>query len=203
MADRVVITLFRHRLTEANMRKAYLGWTDSPLCVESNKNSTDRRYDRYFSSDLMRCYTTAEQLFPRNEITLLENLREMNFGSWEGKTYDDLKGDKQYQLWLTDPFYYSPPNGESFQKFTGRVQTGWKIIVDQLSEQSVDSCAVVTHGGVIRYLLTQFAPFQKDFWDWQVSHDQGIEMIFEKEALWRGDRCTLLQAVPLTENEHG
>lgn len=203
MADIVVIALFRHHLTKANKRKAYLGWTDSPLCVSSDSNSTDRRYERYFSSDLKRCITTTNQLFPNKEMILLKNLREMNFGSWEGKTYEDLKEDKQYQRWLTDPSHYSPPNGESFQEFTERVQAGWKMLVEAMHEQSVHSCAVVTHGGVIRYLLTQFAPIKMEFWDWQVSHDQGIELIFKKEALWRGDRCTLLQVVPLTENGLG
>ena len=32
MDDTVAISLFRHGLTEANKRHAYLGWTDSPLC---------------------------------------------------------------------------------------------------------------------------------------------------------------------------
>lgn len=196
MADRVVIALFRHRLTEANKRKAYLGWTDSPLSVEANRSYTDRRYELYFSSDLQRCILTANQLFPNNKFFLLDHLREMNFGSWEGKTYEDLKSDELYQQWLTDPFHYLPPNGETFHEFTKRVQLGWEKVLNEMREQNFHSSAVVTHGGVIRYLLMQYAPMKKEFWDWQVSHDQGIELIFEKDALWRGDRCTLLQEVP-------
>lgn len=203
MADRVVIALFRHRLTEENKRKAYLGWNDSHVCVESNMSSTDRRYELYFSSDLQRCITTANQLFPDKELILLEYLREMNFGRWEGKTYEDLKEDELYQRWLSDPLHFAPPHGESFQQFTNRVQTGWKIIVDEIRQQNIRSAAVITHGGVIRHLLTEFAPLKKEFWDWQVRHDQGFELIFEKNALWRGERCTLLQEVPLTANEHG
>lgn len=201
MADTVVIALFRHGLTEENKRKAYLGWNDSPLCVE--KKPIDRNYESFFSSDLQRCRMTAKQLFPNRECILLENLREMNFGIWEGKTYDDLKDDLFYQRWLSNPFDNSPTGGESFQKFSMRVRAGWKEIVQEIFAGKLKRCAVITHGGVIRYLLTEFAPEKKDFWNWHVSHDLGFEMIFEKDALWGGDRCTLLQEVPLTANELG
>jgi alpha-ribazole phosphatase len=56
---------------------------------------------------------------------------------------------------------------------------------------------------VIRLLLSKFAPGEKEFWSWNVSHDSGIELIFEREALRRDERCTLLQVVPLTGKENG
>ena len=35
MDDAVVVALFRHGLTEENKRKAYIGWTDSPICEDA------------------------------------------------------------------------------------------------------------------------------------------------------------------------
>ncbi|WHY02972.1 histidine phosphatase family protein [Neobacillus sp. DY30] len=203
MDDTVVIALFRHGLTEENKRKAYLGWNDSPLCFESKKSSTINRYQLYFSSDLPRCITTAKKLFPKSELKLLSHLREMNFGKWEGKTYEDLKGVPLYQRWLSAPQSYSPPEGESFGEFTSRVSSGWEKITEDIVTENVQRCAIITHGGVIRYLLSEFAPEPREFWSWPVPHHLGFELVFEKEALRRRDRCTLLREVPLTAKELG
>lgn len=203
MDDSVVIALFRHGLTEENKRKAYLGWNDSPLCKESSDLSTKSRYNLYFSSDLPRCITTATILFPNKELILLPNLREMNFGRWEGKTYEDLKEVPLYRRWLSNPLSYCPPEGESFDKFTHRVQNGWEEITEEILSKNVGRCAIITHGGIIRYLLSEFAPQPSDFWSWQVPHHQGFELVFDREALRRRERCTLLREVPLTAKEHG
>ncbi|MFJ5761285.1 histidine phosphatase family protein [Neobacillus sp. NPDC093182] len=198
MDDTVVVALFRHGLTGENKRKAYLGWNDSPLCSESKKISISNRYQRYFSSDLSRCISTANILFPNNDLYLLSHLREMNFGKWEGKTYEDLKEVPLYQRWLSDPISYCPPEGESFMDFTRRVSIGWDKITKEILSHNIQGCALMTHGGVIRYLLSEFAPQHSDFWSWQVPHHQGYELVFAKEAFRRRERCTLLREVPLT-----
>ena len=203
MDDSVVIALFRHGLTEENKRKAYLGWNDSPLCPESYHLATTRIYDCYFSSDLNRCIRTANVLFPNEELFLLKDLRELDFGKWQGKTYEELKTEKLYRLWIDEPFTIAPPDGESFQQFSKRVQNGWNSVIQEILTKNFQRCAVITHGGVIKYLLAEFAPEIKEFWSWRVPHGYGIELIFEREALRRRERCILLQEVPLTGKEHG
>lgn len=203
MDDSVVIALFRHGITEENKRKAYLGWNDSPLCPESQNLVAISTYEFYFSSDLYRCISTAHLLFPNENIYLLESFREMNFGNWEGKTYEDLKDEKQYRQWIENPSHICPPNGESFKQFSKRVENGWSRVIQTVLSKNIQRCAVMTHGGVIRLLLAKFAPEQKEFWSWNVPHGTGIELIFNRESLRRGERCTLLQEVPLTGNEHG
>jgi alpha-ribazole phosphatase len=201
--DRVVIALFRHGVTEENKRKAYLGWNDSPLCPESKARTMTKSYQRFFSSDLRRCTETADLLFPHSNPCLLKELREMNFGQWEGKTYAVLKDNDLYRHWLADPGTHSPPDGESFSEFSTRVDSGWAKMSEEMLTSGLQSCAVITHGGVIRYLLSRFAPDPNEFWTWQAYHDQGYELIFDREALRRGTRCTLLLEVPLTANGHG
>ncbi|WP_042356013.1 histidine phosphatase family protein [Bacillus rubiinfantis] len=204
MADRVVVALFRHGLTEANHRKAYLGWGDSPLRkVECEYIQPSSHYDVYYCSDLQRCALTMKQLFPKAAPYFLPELREMNFGDWEGKTYQDLKEENLYCNWLTNPYKYAPPNGESFQQFSNRVAAGWKKLVFEILSEDLGSCAIMTHGGVIRLLLEDFAPRAKGFWQWQATHDSAYELIFSTAALRRGERCTLLREVPLTEKGHG
>jgi alpha-ribazole phosphatase len=203
MDDHLVIALFRHGLTEENKRKAYLGWNDSPLCPEAKNLKTANTYESYFSSDLGRCVQTGNLLFPNQKFILIEDLREMNFGKWQEKTYEELKEETQYRHWIADPITNCPPEGESFQEFSRRVQKGWDRITGEILSKGIKRSAVITHGGVIKQLLSQFAPEQKDFWDWNVPHGTGIELIFEHEKLRRKDRCTLLREVPITGNEHG
>jgi alpha-ribazole phosphatase len=199
----VVIALFRHGITIDNKRKAYLGWTDSPLCLEAQNLKTNHRYDGYYASDLQRCIDTVKILFPEAKPNLLTELREMNFGQWEGKTYEFLKEDSRYCRWLEDPVHHSPPNGESFLQFTQRVQDGWRKITDEILSHHFRHCAIITHGGVVRYLLSQFAPEKKEFWSWSAPHEQGFELIFNREMLREGKRCTSLQVVPLMEKDYG
>ncbi|MDZ5474214.1 histidine phosphatase family protein [Bacillus sp. 31A1R] len=202
MDDRVVITLFRHGLTEANRRKEYLGWTDSPLCFSHSPSNMDY-YELYFSSDLNRCIATLKKYAPDVKPHLLTEFREMNFGVFEGKTYEQLKDCEDYQKWIAWPFKHTPPNGEAFEDFSIRIEDGWQKVINTIEKKQARKTLIMTHGGVIRYLLTTYAPNKREFWDWSVSHEMGYELIFDRDGLRRGERCTLLREVPLTANEHG
>lgn len=205
MDDTVAIALFRHGLTEANKRHAYLGWTDSPLCPIEKKKLVclTEQYELMYSSDLGRCLQTAGILFPTSDPVQLSELREMHFGEWEGKTYADLKGDSFYQKWIDAPFTVKPPKGESFAEFSQRVESGWEKVVERIMEDNIHRAAVVTHGGVIRYLLTKYAPYVKGFWEWNIPHGKRYELIWKRDGLRRGKRCILLQEVPLTASPNG
>ncbi|CAM3723892.1 histidine phosphatase family protein [Mesobacillus zeae] len=202
MDDTVAIALYRHGLTEENRRRAYLGWTDSPLCDEK-LSTVPCSYDMLFSSDSGRCLKTAEILFPGRKPDRLSELRESHFGVWEGKTYEDLKDIAEYRRWLDNPQTAKPPGGESFTEFTERVERGWKRLIDRVLMAEAESAAVVTHGGVIRFLLTRYAPSEKDFWEWKVNHGQGYELVWQRAGLRRGERCILLREAALTEKENG
>ena len=79
-----------------------------------------------------------------------EELREMSFGNWEGLRYEDMDGEtkKLYLAWYKDPGSIVPPEGESFDALTGRVNSF--IAAAQGMMQEGESAAIVTHGGVIR-----------------------------------------------------
>ncbi|MDW7613627.1 histidine phosphatase family protein [Peribacillus simplex] len=205
MADIVAITLLRHGLTVANERKAYLGWTDSPLSIEGEKEILGLRgsypqYEKIYTSDLPRCVETARLLFPDIVPVKSASFREMNFGSWEGQTYDDLKADEDYLNWLERPMEALVPGGESYPGFSERVNNGWK----QLIACKENRLAIMTHGGVIRDLLVRYAPKEKNFFDWGISHGRGYELKWEdRNSLRRGERCTLLQAAPIMGKLNG
>lgn len=208
MDDTVVITLFRHGLTEGNKRKQYMGWNDSPLTAEAISKLSfyqlkPDNYDLFVSSDLNRCLHTMKLLFPTIVPETVTEFREMQFGIFQGKTYEQLQGDISYQKWLNDPVVFSPPNGESFTEFANRIDRGWECVCHFVMEKNVSHPFIVTHGGVIKYLLSRFAPVEKEFWDWSIVHGNGYELLFDLEQLRRGDRCISLREVPLTEKANG
>ncbi|WP_233522910.1 histidine phosphatase family protein [Peribacillus saganii] len=204
----MVIALFRHGLTEGNIRKAYVGWSDSQLSSAGKQQIISLKkmigkYEWIVSSDLGRCCETAAILFPGQPIDKRSGLREMNFGSWEGMTHQDLEEDPDYIQWLKNPFTDKIPQGEFFLEFEKRILLEWCWLVEATIDKRVSRVAVVTHGGVIRTLLTNFAPEERSFWDWNIGHGRGFELVWKKKAFRRESRCTLLREVPLTGNLNG
>ncbi|MBA9027956.1 histidine phosphatase family protein [Peribacillus huizhouensis] len=209
MANGVGITLLRHGMTEANMKKQYVGWTDSPLTAEGlleleRLQSSYPNYEDLYCSDLNRCIQTANILFPKCEPILKEQFREMNFGEWEGRTYEQLLSFPHYMRWLEHPFEIGLPQGECYQDFNQRVLKAWDEMVEEMKIKGTRNIAVVTHGGVIRNMLVYYAPEQKLFWEWSIPYGCGYELYWKSyEQLRRGERCTSLRAVPIMGKENG
>lgn len=208
MDDRVAISLLRHGMTKENENSAYIGSTDSVLSQKGKENvyaaSTHiAGADLVFSSSLSRCQKTADILFPKQKIVVVEELKEMHFGSWEGKTYDDLKTLSSYKKWLDDPFSEQPDSGESFATFGLRVLSGWSKVKEKIIAGNASSSAIVTHGGVIRYLLSTFSSCKKSFFEWNIPYVGGYQLIWSKTGFRRGEKCMSLQEVPLTERQRG
>lgn len=210
MDDCVGITLIRHGMTKENERSAYIGWSDSPLSekgrdkVESYSELWKNNSIEYvFSSDLVRCVETANILFPHQPLQKIRNLREMNFGKWEKKTYEELKNIPAYREWLDHMFVSGPDDGEDFPTFSKRVEAAFAEVKHNMLEDALTDVAVVTHGGVIRCLLTMLVNSNKTFFDWKIPYGSGYRLCWKKESFRRGDRCTSLQEVPITERQHG
>ena len=106
------------------------------------------RPTRLFSSDLPRCANLAYGLSEAWSIslTLAPELREMNFGQWEGRTYDAIAEEDgpRWHAWCLNWKTHAPPDGESLDTFAARIQ-GW---LD--SQTLLPTDAIVTHAGVIR-----------------------------------------------------
>lgn len=188
MGNAFVLHLIRHAPTAGNRRKAYIGWTDEP--VLPFKAGADPNKQAVFGSDLLRCRQTAQVLFPDACYFMDAGFREIHFGDWENRTYEDLRLDKHYRQWIDDPFKVVPPGGESFQQFAKRIDAAIE------SFPPTGEFTVITHGGPIRYILSKAkgAPFNSQ----SARHGSCYTVEWEdRSAYEEGKRCTSFSEVPL------
>lgn len=126
------IYLVRHAKSMANLLDLWVGTTDSPLCLEGYeqvKDLTERIKDipffKIYSSPLTRAQETVKQIaFFQNKDILLENdLREMNFGVFEGLTTEQVKEQYPNINMVKDEYLFSKkiPNQETFEEVQERV----------------------------------------------------------------------------------
>ncbi|MCH4828803.1 MULTISPECIES: alpha-ribazole phosphatase [Flavobacterium] len=102
-----------------------------------------------YSSPLTRCLELAEYCFSKQEITVDNRLKEMNFGKWELQKWDAIP-EEELNPWMEDFVNISVPMGESFQVLYERVVEFWEIIQKMALEKPL---VIFTHAGVIRSLI--------------------------------------------------
>lgn len=102
-----------------------------------------------YSSPLVRCKTLAEALFADKEIILEDALREVDFGAWEGLTWEEIPVAAQ-KRWGEDVLNFKEHGGENFIDLKARIVPFWERILHNEEEK----IAVVAHAGVIVALLS-------------------------------------------------
>lgn len=162
MVNKKELILIRHGETKWNKIKRYQGHMDIELndwgrqqAEEAARELANLDINYFASSDLKRAKTTAEIIasFHQNNVLELKELREMNFGDWEGKSFKEIQNENplDFQKWIKDPVKYSPPSGENLKEFQKRILQGFNQVLEKEAERNV----IITHGGVIMvYLAT-------------------------------------------------
>ncbi len=178
------IHLIRHGATDANYRGQYIGCkTDLPLCPEGvselqllKENLEYPDIERLYTSPLLRCRQTAAVLFPHMEPTCIDDLREYDFGSFEGKTAAELEGDPHFIPWTSGKLS-APPGGEENADFIKRLCTGLNTIVMDMTENGHHSAGVVMHGGAIMMLLGVCAVPRHKPVEWTADNGRGYSLL--------------------------
>lgn len=156
------IIFVRHGQTEWNVLGRYQGQTDialSPLGIEQAEKLAAHfpvdKVEAVYSSDLVRALTTARCVADRFGLTVESRpeLRELNFGDWEGLTYDEIvaKWPDALNNFFQHPDVLEIPHGESFPKLRKRALDAVEKIVACHPNQTV---AVFAHGAILRTILT-------------------------------------------------
>ncbi len=100
-----------------------------------------------YSSPLKRCRKLAEHLFADHQITLHDQLKEINCGSWEMQEWNNIPRE-EIDPWMQNHTTVRIPAGESYEDLYERV----KAIFTTL-HQLTGTKVIFTHGGVIRSIL--------------------------------------------------
>lgn len=158
------IYIVRHGQTDWNVKRLIQGHRDIPLnqigeqqAMELGKKLKQIHFDAVFSSDLLRAKRTAEIISLERQIAIqtTKALRERHFGSFQGKSADEL-GRKMLQK-LIKEFSLLPVeeqkkygNFESTEKYTDRFLQFLREVAVAYEGKTI---LVVTHGGPMKYLL--------------------------------------------------
>lgn len=140
---------------------------------------TDIKVNNIFSSPLKRCSKLAQFLFTNHAINYDDRLKELNFGDWEDKPWQDI--DKEtLKIWSEDFMNLSPPNGESFLKLYNRTLSSLEEITDSIADN--ETTAIVTHSGIIRCLLMKYLEIPADkIFSWQLNFGAIIKITLHSE----------------------
>ncbi len=157
--DLTKLFLIRHGETGWNAKKRYFGMTNTGLNAAGIKQAKELRkkyenahIDRVYTSDRKRALEFARIIFPDREPEIMQDLREYDFGAFEGMTHAQLmkKQEKTYRKWITDPYNTTIPCAEAMDEFEKRVVRSIKRIVSGNRGKTV---VVITHGGPICVIM--------------------------------------------------
>lgn len=100
-------------------------------------------FDAIFTSPLQRCLWLTDHL-DYMQATIDQRLMELNFGEWEMKPWNSIKGDYA-EHWMEDYLHLPCPGGESMQDLIVRISDFYRTI-----KEKYDSVLIITHSGPIR-----------------------------------------------------
>jgi glucosyl-3-phosphoglycerate phosphatase len=167
------IIIWRHGRTEWNVIDRFQGQADIPLdevgyaqAIQAAEVLAACRPSRVYSSDLTRCYQTAEMLAQRVglDITTDKRLREIHVGSWEGLLGEEIRAadpELARRLWAGEEVRRSP-TGESPSEVAERMVEALAEIAEAAEDQS--TVVVVTHGLAGRVGACKFVGLPFDEW---------------------------------------
>jgi broad specificity phosphatase PhoE len=124
------IVLCRHAATEHNLTQRFLSTTDLSLgplgraqCERLRAALAPLRLKRCLVSPMRRCLETRELAAPVLPFAIEPTLREVDFGSWEGRTLEWVEQDAPEMLAerRRDPVHFRPPGGESIADVAKRL----------------------------------------------------------------------------------
>lgn len=197
------IHLIRTGATSSSPGRRYTGQSDTAVCEEGlealynlKDTRTYPRVDMVYSSPLRRCLQTAGILYGNKRLEVIEDLKDMNLGSFQGKTFDELQGDPYFMAWLDNSFQHTPPGGEGTAAFTRRIVSAINHIFFRMMEDKTANVAVITHVGVIMTLLAAIGLPRAPLHQWAVDNGTGYTLRMTTQMWMRDGAAEVSALVP-------
>ncbi len=157
--------LARHGQSVSNAVRRFQGVQDVALSELGRRQAAALsvalrrgRLSHVYSSPLRRARRTAEIVVAELGVplTVLDDLRELSLGEWEGRTVEEIRalpGDP-YARWVRDPVRHLPPGAEPLIAVQERALRAVDVIT--AAHPDGDDVLVVSHGGVISAYLAHW-----------------------------------------------
>jgi broad specificity phosphatase PhoE len=184
-----LVILVRHGQTDDNVSGRITGQGPAPLNARGQEQARlaaevlePLGVTHIFSSPVTRARQTAEILGERLQLGLEEvsDLREVEYGDWEGKRFADIRSDPVAHKVLHDPMHAVFPNGEGLLTVQ---QRGVQAIDAVCRTQPQGVLVMVSHGDVIRTTLAHYLGMQ--FNDYRrITLDNGALSVVEMFDDW-------------------
>lgn len=187
----MLVYLLRHGKTAWNLEGRYQGRSDIPLCEAGRKalKPADFMPAKVYVSPMKRAAETAQLLFPGVQTIAVPGLEEMDFGAFEGKSFQDLADDPAYRAWVEGNCTAPCPEGEGREDFSQRVCAAFERLMAREQEQLV----IVAHGGTQMAILERYGRPYRDYFAWQSPNGGGF--LLEAEHWEQTRELTLLREI--------
>lgn len=158
----------RHGQTQWNTMGRIQGHTDIPLdeagLSQAEKLGTrlaGEKVDIVYSSDLARAAKTAEIINSHHnaEVVTTAALREINFGIYEGRAYNEIPYDIHRHHGLNQPV----PGGEGIYDYFERISS----YLDEVTAKPHGNVIIVGHFGTIRAAICHFMQIPIEDYDYK------------------------------------
>jgi len=134
------------------------GWSQMRAAIPESP-----KWQHIISSPLKRCLEFSQELANDLQIpyTIIDNMKEIGFGDWEGKTPDEILAQDSEALnhFYQDPVNNRPNGAEPLDSFSERV---WNAYLDIISEHKNKHILVVAHAGVARAITANVLQMSLD-----------------------------------------
>lgn len=180
----LTIHIIRHGKTVLNEEHRYQGSLNPGLSENGKKDLISLKNkiiypctNIVFVSPMKRAKETAEIIFGTASFVEIPELTEIDFGDFEGKTYEELRHVKEYLSWLdecvkletqekagvnswlqteitnNDGSIHKEENcavlPEAIEDYVNRVKRGIDSVIEKCNELNISEAVIVSHGGVI------------------------------------------------------
>lgn len=182
----MLVYILRHGETEYNVQKRYQGTRDIPLSDKGRAElgKADAEPEKVYVSPLSRAVETAELLFPKAQLIPVYDLREMCFGSFEGRSYIDMEKDPDYLAWVAANCESRCPDGETKEEFSDRTCTAFVQLLNAALEKDEKELFIVAHGGTQMAVMERYALPHRDYYEWCAPNAGGFVL---DTALWESE----------------
>ena len=161
--DITTLYLMRHGEVDERYHRIFGGTIDMELSATGRHQArvlaefVDRyRFDRLYCSPMKRARATADPIEERQGLKaeIIDDLREINFGEWTGKTWMQVAEEYQIDVfgWLDQLEAGRVKDAESGADFRKRTHAATRRILEDNRGRRI---AVVCHGGVVRAILSE------------------------------------------------